>query len=227
MGVDLAQITFLGLTVQTWITVVIAAFGLMVSLLTFARGWRWRAEAAPLFAMLEGDKLLRPDFSKAGIDPPIVGYLVNCGDGRAFNVKAIGVNCDAGLWDCRQIGETVLGKQSEWVMNDCGRLPELTGETMRFFITIAPPQNPRPDQSSDLTKLELGVHWVSSPTHLQRFRIIRTTKKEIDAHIEEISNAGQVAQGERSRAAHFVGKGLLMHTESGSKVALRNSVLPE
>lgn len=57
MGVDLAQITFLGLTVQTWITVVIAAFGLMVSLLTFARGWRWRAEAAPLFAMLEGDKL--------------------------------------------------------------------------------------------------------------------------------------------------------------------------
>ena len=68
MGVDLAQITFLGLTVQTWITVVIAAFGLMVSLLTFARGWRWRAEAAPLFAMLEGDKLLRPDFSKAGID---------------------------------------------------------------------------------------------------------------------------------------------------------------
>lgn len=36
MGVDLAQITFLGLTVQTWITVVIAAFGLMVSLLTFA-----------------------------------------------------------------------------------------------------------------------------------------------------------------------------------------------
>ena len=42
MGVDLAQITFLGLTVQTWITVVIAAFGLMVSLLTFARGWRWR-----------------------------------------------------------------------------------------------------------------------------------------------------------------------------------------
>ena len=55
MGVDLAQITFLGLTVQTWITVVIAAFGLMVSLLTFARGWRWRAEAAPLFAMLEGD----------------------------------------------------------------------------------------------------------------------------------------------------------------------------
>ena len=63
--------------------------------------------------------------------------------------------------------------------------------------------------------------------HLQRFRIIRTTKKEIDAHIEEISNAGQVAQGERSRAAHFVGKGLLMHTESGSKVALRNSVLPE
>lgn len=61
----------------------------------------------------------------------------------------------------------------------------------------------------------------------QRFRIIRTTKKEIDAHIEEISNAGQVAQGERSRAAHFVGKGLLMHTESGSKVALRNSVLPE
>ena len=170
MGVDLAQITFLGLTVQTWITVVIAAFGLMVSLLTFARGWRWRAEAAPLFAMLEGDKLLRPDFSKAGIDPPIVGYLVNCGDGRAFNVKAIGVNCDAGLWDCRQIAETVLGKQSEWVMNDCGRLPELTGETMRFFITIAPPQNPRPDQSSDLTKLELGVHWVSSPTRLHRCR---------------------------------------------------------
>jgi hypothetical protein len=165
MGVDLAQITFLGLTVQTWITVVIAAFGLMVSLLTFARGWRWRAEAAPLFAMLEGDKLLRPDFSKAGIDPPIVGYLVNCGDGRAFNVKAIGVNCDAGLWDCRQIGETVLGKQSEWVMNDCGRLPELTGETMRFFITIAPPQNPRPDQSSDLTKLAwsaLGI--ISNPS---------------------------------------------------------------
>lgn len=151
-------------------SVVIAMLAFLVSLATYRRAWRWRSEAEPAFVQVQGDMLLVPEFKRAGVDPVFIGWLANCGDGRAFNVKAIGINCDAEVWDCRQIGETVLGKQSEWVMNDCGRLPELTGETMRFFITIAPPQNPRPDQSSDLTKLELGVHWVSSPTRLHRCR---------------------------------------------------------
>ena len=91
-----------------------------------------------------------------------------------------------------------------------------------------PPSAPCNQKAQATSKArEQQTERVCASRHLQRFRIIRTTKKEIDAHIEEISNAGQVAQGERSRAAHFVGKGLLMHTESGSKVALRNSVLPE
>lgn len=151
-------------------SVVIAVLAFLVSLATYRRAWRWRSEAEPAFVQVQGDMLLFPEFKRADGDPVFIGWLANCGDGRALNVKAIGINCDAEVWDCRQIGETVLGKQSEWVMNDCGRLPELTGETMRFFITIAPPQNPRPDQSSDLTKLELGVHWVSSPTRLHRCR---------------------------------------------------------
>lgn len=145
---------------------VIALVALAVSLATFARGWRWRAEASPVFIRVDGDKSLLPDFSKAGFDPVTCGFLANCGDGRAFNVKLIGVNCDAELWDCRQIGETVLGRQTEWVMTRAGRLPELTSREWRYFVTIAPPSHP----VHDLTKVELGVHWVSSPTRLRRCR---------------------------------------------------------
>ncbi len=151
-------------------SVVIALMAFTVSLLTYRRAWRWRAEAEPTFVHVQGDRLLCPDFSKAGINPVIVGWLTNCGDGRAFNVKAIGIDCEAEIWDCRQIGETVLGKQTEWVMTNTGRITELTNENMRFWVTITPPRNPRRDYEPDLTKIGLGVHWVSSPTRLRRCR---------------------------------------------------------
>ena len=151
-------------------SVVIAVLACLVSLATYRRAWRWRSEAEPAFVQVQGDMFLFPEFKRAGVDPVFIGWLANCGDGRAFNVKAIGINCDAEVWDCRQIGETVLGKQTEWVMTNTGRITELTNENMRFWVTITPPRNPRRDYEPDLTKIGLGVHWVSSPTRLRRCR---------------------------------------------------------
>lgn len=87
-------------------SVVIAVLAFLVSLATYRRAWRWRSEAEPAFVQVQGDMLLFPEFKRAGVDPVFIGWLANCGDGRAFNVKAIGINCDAEVWDCRQIGET-------------------------------------------------------------------------------------------------------------------------
>ena len=115
------------------------------------------------FVQVQGDMLLFPEFKRADGDPVFIGWLANCGDGRALNVKAIGINCDAEVWDCRQIGETVLGEQTKWIMNNTGRIVELTNETMRFWVTITPPRDSSRDIEPDLTKLELGVHWY----HLQ------------------------------------------------------------
>ena len=151
-------------------SVVIAVLAFLVSLATYRRAWRWRSEAEPAFVQVQGDMLLFPEFKRAGVDPVFIGWLANCGDGRAFNVKAIGINCDAEVWDCRQIGETVLGEQTKWIMTNTGRIVELTNETMRFWVTITPPRDPSRDIEPDLTKLELGVHWVSSPTRLRRCR---------------------------------------------------------
>jgi hypothetical protein len=101
-------------------SVVIAVLAFLVSLATYRRAWRWRSEAEPAFVQVQGDMLLVPEFKRAGVDPVFIGWLANCGDGRAFNVKAIGINCDAEVWDCRQIGETVLGEQTKWIMNNTG-----------------------------------------------------------------------------------------------------------
>lgn len=152
------------------VSLTIAFLALLVSLATFVRGWRWRAEADPVFVQVQGDGLLFPDFSKAGINPVFMGFLANCGDGRAFNVKITSFNCEAELWDCRQIGDTILGKQTEWIMTNAGRLTELTNEDRRFFVTITPPADPTCNPTADMTKLELGVHWVSSPTRMRRCR---------------------------------------------------------
>lgn len=151
-------------------SVVIAVLAFLVSLATYRRAWRWRSEAEPAFVQVQGDMLLFPEFKRAGVDPVFIGWLANCGDGRAFNVKAIGINCDVEVWDCRQVGETVLGEQTKWIMNNTGRIVELTNETMRFWVTITPPRDSSRDIEPDLTKLELGVHWISSPTRLRRCR---------------------------------------------------------
>lgn len=102
-------------------SVVIAMLAFLVSLATYRRAWRWRSEAEPAFVQVQGDMLLVPEFKRAGVDPVFIGWLANCGDGRAFNVKAIGINCDAEVWDCRQIGETLLGIEP-W---KCGPLERL------------------------------------------------------------------------------------------------------
>lgn len=75
-------------------SVVIAVLAFLVSLATYRRAWRWRSEAEPAFVQVQGDMLLFPEFKRAGVDPVFIGWLANCGDGRAFNVKAIGINCD-------------------------------------------------------------------------------------------------------------------------------------
>lgn len=150
----------------------VALGALAISAVTFLNGYRWHPEADPTFVYLgrDSDANLFPDFGKTGIEPFIVGYLVNMGDGRAFNVRVHGINCDVRLWDCRQISETRLGEPTQWVMNDAGRVPELTGETIRYFITVTPPDHP---QDANLTRIGLEVHWTPSPTRLHRCRYKR------------------------------------------------------
>lgn len=134
-------------------SVVIAVLAFLVSLATYRRAWRWRSEAEPAFVQVQGDMLLFPEFKRAGVDPVFIGWLANCGDGRAFNVKAIGINCDVEVWDCRQVGETVLGEQTKWIMNNTGRIVELTNETMRFWVTITPPRDSSRDTKSEATEM--------------------------------------------------------------------------
>lgn len=68
-------------------SVVIAVLAFLVSLATYRRAWRWRSEAEPAFVQVQGDMLLFPEFKRAGVDPVFIGWLANCGDGRAFSTS--------------------------------------------------------------------------------------------------------------------------------------------
>ena len=67
-------------------SVVIAVLAFLVSLATYRRAWRWRSEAEPAFVQVQGDMLLFPEFKRADGDPVFIGWLANCGDGRALKI---------------------------------------------------------------------------------------------------------------------------------------------
>lgn len=184
MGVDLAQITFLGLTAQTWITVGISVLGFILSLLTFTRGWRWRKEADPIFVPLSGDNSLWPPLMYRSLgpcleEPYVIGYIVNKGDGDAFDLTVCGHKCRAQIHICEYSEKGGVNGKPGWTDGIVERCPMLERDAMKQFVVITAPLGAQMRDNAIL-----GIHWTASPTRLHRcrYKAIHLYKREDSWH---------------------------------------------
>lgn len=160
---DLSEIEFLGLTVQTWITVGLSALGFVISLLTFTRTWRHRPSAEVLFVPFEAwwetmPELVNMRENRSFGEPVCVGYLMNAGDGEAYMVDLDFHGYGAFLYEEteRDGRKALLGFQV---------IPKLSREPMKQFVVIWHPGS-ETIGSDDY----VGIHWTEQPTRLHKCR---------------------------------------------------------
>lgn len=137
-----------------WATLTISVLSLVLSVLVFVRGWRWKKEASWLLTYLPHNwpKKWKELNVIDGEEPTYVAELSNIGDGTAYDVSISGIDCRTAMLSID--GDVVEHREF---------LPRFDNDSTAYVAIWLERGKQRFVPGS-----AVRIHWVHSPTRLQR-----------------------------------------------------------